>query len=353
MMGNGTIQAKLEPLSMINDVNNIYFLRKKIGPEIPKVHYLILPYICKYSVMNILVTPIVLAYYIYKYDCKYIISYHIIPYAFIASIASIITRIPYFICQTGLMIQSYSKNKILWFVLDYVIKKSKKLCVPGSLSKKFWESKDVPVSKILCLHSTINTEKYKSDDASTISYDFIYVGRFSPEKNLTLLIEAFDIVKKEFTKCKMLMIGDGPELCLVKNLSIANNVSSSISFMGYQDDVLSYLKSSRFIVLTSKTEGLPCAIMEAMSTGVIPITTDVGNLSDIVIDNVTGFLAVNNDANSFAFKMKSALKMNEESIIKMKNQARKIITDNHSHLSSITKWETLFSIRMIKYSTGK
>ena len=342
-MGNGTIQAKLEPLSRIEKVQNIFFLRKTTGPSIPKVRYLTLPSVCRFSFFNIILTPLLLTYYVIRLKCSFIISYHIIPYAFFAAFASSISRKPYFVCQTGLRIQAQANNKLFWLFLKPVLIKARKICVPGSKSELFWQSKKIPESQIIRLHSTVDTAKYTFPKKNNPTYDFLYVGRFAPEKRLPLLLKAFSTLINRFPESSMLMVGNGPLLEEIKRLSKEYKIDQKIEFSGYQQDVLPYLKKARHIVLTSATEGLPCAIMEAMSTGLVPITTKVGNLPDIVIDGKTGFLSTKDDPDTFASNMISALTLTYVEYYKMQNNARKTILNYHSHKFSKELWEALLT----------
>jgi glycosyltransferase involved in cell wall biosynthesis len=340
-MGNGTIQAKLEPLSRIEHINTIFFLRKSQGPAIPKVRYLILPKLCKIPLVNIIITPFILAWYTVKTGASHIISYHIIPHAFFAALAGFLTRKPYFVCQTGLTIQSKSNNKLFWVFLKRVLIKSKKICVPGNQSLTFWGSKGIPDSKIMRLHSTVDTEKLKPGLFRDRPFDFIYTGRIAVEKRLDFLIAAFHKVIKNHPKAQLIVVGDGPLLKDIMQLATTLKLNNNITFCGYHENVNVFLEQARFIVMTSETEGLPCSIMEGMSVGLIPITINVGNLSDIVIHNETGYLTSPEDITEFAEYLDYLYVKEEHTLHHIREKARKTIVRDHSHDHSSKKWEQL------------
>ena len=343
-MGNGTIQAKLEPLSRIEKIRTIYFLRKAKGPDIPKVQYIILPSICRVKLFHLILAPLYLIYYSYRYNVSYIFSYHIIPYAFFASVASFICRKPYFVCQTGLLIQKKAENFLFWLILKRVLLRARKLCVPGYYSRNFWEKMGIPLSKVLILHSTINTDKYQPVPSMEKTYDFIYVGRVSWEKRLDFLIKSFVSVVKTHPLAKLLIVGDGPLLTNMKNLVDSLNLNNNIYFVGYQFDVHAWLNKSKYIVLTSETEGLPCSIMEGMSAGLVPLTTNVGNLSDAVIDGVTGYLVEKDDLEGFAGKMRMLLTKDSKETKLMRVKAREKIIENHSYNYATHQWAELLGL---------
>ncbi len=343
-MTDGTIRAKLEPLSRIESIENIYFIRKTVGPQILKVKYLKLPSICELSFFNLLLTPLFLAYYTIKLKASYILSYHIIPYAFIAAIGSLLTGKPYFVCQTGLLIQKMSERKVFWFLLKRIILKANMLCVPGTASLEFWKSKGIEDSKIKILHSTIDTDIFYPAQFNERAYYFIYTGRIAGEKRIDFLLKAFASVCSQHREVKLLVVGDGPLLDKMKEQTDLLNISENVVFTGYQQNILTWLNKSKFIVLTSYSEGLPCSIMEGMSAGLIPITTAVGNLPDIVINGETGFCVEKDDIKSFVNYMNHLITANPDEIENIRQNARRIIVEQHSHYISIKKWKEILEV---------
>ena len=67
------------------------------------------------------------------------------------------------------------------------------------------------------------------------------------------------------------------------------------------------MASSKVFVMTSKTEGMSIAMAEAMACGVVPVVADVGELGDLVTDNVNGYLVKPNNIDEYAKKVISLL----------------------------------------------
>jgi len=82
-----------------------------------------------------------------------------------------------------------------------------------------------------------------------------------------------------------LIIGEGSEKSNLIKLTKELKLSKNIKFVGYTNNVEKYLNKSKFFVMTSKSEGLPIALIEAMACGVVPIITKVGDMTDIVRKN--------------------------------------------------------------------
>ena len=102
----------------------------------------------------------------------------------------------------------------------------------------------------------------------------------------------------------------------------------NVEFLGYQNpnDCLKLYSKARFTVLPSEFEGLPYSILEAMSAGVIPITTKVGDLPTLIQNGKNGFLLQNNNPKTISDVIKSAEKMN---LKRISEASRQTIMDKH------------------------
>jgi glycosyltransferase involved in cell wall biosynthesis len=341
-MGNGTIQAKLEPLSQMELIDIVYFLRKEAGPVIPKVEYILLPKSCRYPLIHLLITPFILSYYTILKKADLIVGYHFIPYAFFAYVASLITRRKFVVCQTGTYIQRYSNRKIHWAWIKYLISKAYRFCNPGKSSFEHWTNKGVPKDKLIILHSTVDTTKYIPSNIEP-NYDFIYVGRFSPEKRVDLLLNAYSQVIEKYPLSKLALVGGGRDVELVTKLVNDLNLNDNVFFMGFQKNVLPYLHQAKYIIISSDSEGLPCSIMEGMSCGLVPISTNVGNLSDLIIENFNGFLVAKGSITGLSNSMMKALELPRKDYLDFSERCRELIVEEHSHTNSIKKWSEIIN----------
>ena len=122
------------------------------------------------------------------------------------------------------------------------------------------------------------------DDKSTV---IITVGELNTNKNHTQVLRALSELRK--TNLHYLIVGTGEnELKLkkmVKQLSLQNNVS----FLGFRKDIPELLSASDIFILTSRREGLPRAILEAMAVGLPIIATNVRGNRDLVKHGENGY----------------------------------------------------------------
>ncbi|OGY89322.1 MAG: hypothetical protein A2927_00750 [Candidatus Komeilibacteria bacterium RIFCSPLOWO2_01_FULL_45_10] len=118
----------------------------------------------------------------------------------------------------------------------------------------------------------------------------LWVGRLSREKNLDLLIDSFKIVNRKFNQTVLLLAGEGPEKEKLKNQAKRLKLESAVVFYPWQDDLVSFYKTSDLFVLCSKTEGYNRSVVEAMASGLPVIMTNVGPAGELVKNMVNGWV---------------------------------------------------------------
>ncbi len=116
------------------------------------------------------------------------------------------------------------------------------------------------------------------------------IGRLQPQKDHKTFLKASSLILKKFPKVHFLIVGGGSlrrELeDFTKNLEIEKNVH----FLGERKDIEEILPLMDIFVLTSKREGFPITVLEAMACGVPVVATSVGGTPEIIEDGKTGFL---------------------------------------------------------------
>lgn len=134
-------------------------------------------------------------------------------------------------------------------------------------------------------------------------YDLILIGRLSEVKRVDRFLRALQQAKQQLPSLNAVIVGDGPDKAKLEALAEQLGVADDVCFAGWQNNVHYWLQQSKCFVLTSDSEGLSQALIQAMMTGLPAITSDVGDLGDLVKDDKNGYLisALNADAFSDAF----------------------------------------------------
>jgi len=128
----------------------------------------------------------------------------------------------------------------------------------------------------------------------------LYAGRFSPEKNLTLLVQAFAKLRHAVPDAVLLLSGSGPEKSRVEGEAALQGVSAGIRFLPWTDDMASVYAQADVAVLASDREGYGRFPAEAMSYGLPVLMTDVGLAQDVLRNGTEGFVVPVGNADLFA-----------------------------------------------------
>jgi glycosyltransferase involved in cell wall biosynthesis len=354
-MGPGTLEAKIEPLVQLEEVSHICFIRKNSGPKIKKVEYITIGKLSSLKVFHWIISPLKLIIQTIKQKPALLISYHIIPYGFFVAFTGLVTKTPYIISQTGLRIQKQAKHKLFRQFLYFIFKYSFQVNCPGTKSVEYWKSIFPNLQgKFKVLHSTIDTSYFKTAEDISKEYDFIFLGRLHSVKNIDMIIRGFAnlIQRNNFsTLLKMVIVGNGPEEKQLHVLVGDLGLKEHVTFTGFTSKPLSYLQKSRFLVMDSDSEGLPTAMMQAMACEVVPVTSLVGNIPDLISSGKTGFVHQGKNLKSISETMKKALQTDNETLAKMKIECRNLIVNKHSHQFATSKWDEVLSRLSIIEST--
>lgn len=134
----------------------------------------------------------------------------------------------------------------------------------------------------------------------------VHVARMElVQKRQDVMLEAFRLFLKTHTDYILYFYGDGPDEDKVREMADSAGVSENVRFMGAQKDILKQISDAEMFVLTSDYEGIPNALLEAMSIGLPCITTDCspGGARMVVDNNINGFITPCGDSSAIAEKM--------------------------------------------------
>jgi len=118
---------------------------------------------------------------------------------------------------------------------------------------------------------------------------FINVASLVPEKNQIFLIKIFNQYFQRHKVGYLWLVGDGPLKKVLREYVAKLGLADRVRFWGYRKDVISILKASDIFIMPSLIEGLPAAILEALSCRIPVIASAVGGIPEVVKDGVNGF----------------------------------------------------------------
>lgn len=126
------------------------------------------------------------------------------------------------------------------------------------------------------------------------------VARLAPIKDHALFLEALAQLVHMQPEVRAIVVGDGPLRGGLEGLAQQRGLADRVWFLGWRRDLTRIYADLDVAILTSRNEGTPVALIEAMAAGVPVVATAVGGVPDLVRDGVTGILAAAGDARAIA-----------------------------------------------------
>ena len=117
----------------------------------------------------------------------------------------------------------------------------------------------------------------------------MHASNFRPVKRVPDVIEIFSRVRKKL-KCKLILVGDGPEMSMAELLIGKNGLNDEVMLLGNQDSIATILPVADLFLLPSQTESFGLSALEAMACGVPVIASNTGGLPELVTHGYDGFL---------------------------------------------------------------
>jgi glycosyltransferase involved in cell wall biosynthesis len=122
------------------------------------------------------------------------------------------------------------------------------------------------------------------------------VARLVPIKAHELFFEAAAHVLKAIPEARFVVVGDGERRAELEALVDHLGLRASVVFLGWRRPMLGVYADLDVVALTSRNEGSPVALIEAMASARPVISTEVGGVPDVVVDGVTGLTVASGDA---------------------------------------------------------
>ena len=129
------------------------------------------------------------------------------------------------------------------------------------------------------------------EDSNDYDYDIVYLGRLTTPKNPNRLLGLFKKLTEKKTNIKIAVIGTGELEEKIHQLASNLQLAPNVEFLGFQNNPYKILHDSNLMILTSKWEGTPMCVLEAMALGVPVISTPTDGVKDLVEDGKTGYLS--------------------------------------------------------------
>lgn len=183
----------------------------------------------------------------------------------------------------------------------FVLRRTHRLIAVSDEMRDYYATRYPWTARKLCVIPVgVDTDRFRPMDKAEMrrKHGFgqedkiiIYVGRLEKEKRLDLLMKTFHEIGTMERNAKLVLVGDGKEKerlqKLTKSLDTRNVIFKDVM---RHDDVPGILNCANVFALSSRYEGLPTALLEALACGIPVVSTNVGDVSRIVKNGRNGYV---------------------------------------------------------------
>lgn len=217
----------------------------------------------------------------------------------------------------------------------------------------FIKNKAVEKGRMIAIYNSISTNEFcfSQDKRDYIRKELkvdidtqliLAVGSLTEQKDYPNLIAAFSITSKYNIKAKLAIVGDGPLLKDLNELTHELGLDDKVLFLGIRNDIPALMSAADIFVLSSAWEGFGLVVAEAMSCQRVVVATDCGGVRDVVGD--AGFLVPPKDSKQLSDAIVEAISLSNNEKLELGARARQRITDNYSLSSTTDKWIFIYTL---------
>ena len=167
------------------------------------------------------------------------------------------------------------------------------------------------------------------------------IARLSPQKNISLLIQAGVILQEKGYDYSLWLIGDGTERGKLEKLVERKHLTAKVHFWGSKLDVSSFLRKADIFVLPSYYETHPLAIMEAQAAGLPCVLSSVGDHKNMISNPQCGFIFESGDVAGCAGFLEQLIS-SQELRVQLGNNARRKARKEYGQETMTKKYNDLY-----------
>ena len=152
-------------------------------------------------------------------------------------------------------------------------------------------------ARTVVIHNAVEVDSFGPRAESTGPPRILSIGRLAYPKDFVTLLAALARLDADY---RLSLVGDGPDAAEVAAALEAQGLSDRVELLGARENVSELLARADLFVLSSRSEGFPVSILEAMAAGLPVVATDVGGVAEAVLDGETGILVPPADPEALA-----------------------------------------------------
>jgi len=264
--------------------------------------------------------------------------------------AGIVTHL---IPKTGTIVPEYLRE----FYLPDETLRSSVIAITDFTRRYLVDTYTIPIEKVALIYQGTDTERFTPSESNRREAQRRYplpenaspilgsIGSFEHRKGHPVLFEALaELVKGNLPNVHLMMVGDGPDELMLKENVTRLGMESNISFFPFTNEPNFIFERLDITVLPSLyKEGLPNVLLESMSMCVPVVSSNIGGVSEIVLEGETGYMVEPGDKTALE-KAIEKVWLNQKKYQEMQNNARKLLTENHNKAAQFESFLNYFQL---------
>jgi glycosyltransferase involved in cell wall biosynthesis len=214
---------------------------------------------------------------------SYVIALYMVPHGMYAEIARRLFGVP----TVQVSLSQFDLDLALrGWPLWRALQSAHRVGVRGAHSRRRLVEAGLDPARVFEPPNVHDVSPYAAADGAAKDVDVLYVGGLVPVKRLDVLLHAVAEVRRRRPELRVVLVGGGERRAALESLAATLDLGRTVTFAGDEppEAVARWLGRTRLFILTSEVEGLPMAMIEALSGGVPVIVPDVGDITTVARD---------------------------------------------------------------------
>jgi glycosyltransferase involved in cell wall biosynthesis len=251
----------------------------------------------------------------------------------------------------GLHVGEYSKlKKRIYIALEWFLGvfTTRVICVSHGELESIKSEGIAPANKLIQIDNGVKVPDSVRSRVLRSPLNILAVNRFDDQKNPELLIAIADAIKNSplLGKVKILVIGDGNRFSQCQKSIDDKSLNDILTLFGPTTNPRKFMAEADAFLSTSRWEGMPLAVLEAMSEGLPVVATRVVGNVDVMQDHVEGVFYKDDDASSALLAFEKIL--SNEFRLKCSDAAHKTVVENFSVSKMVNETVQVYREILIK-----
>lgn len=254
-------------------------------------------------------------------------------------------RLPMVVTQHGFTPRSRKQRFYTWLSLQLCRTPTvdQVVCVADSI-ERLHQQAGVPAGKVRVIRNGLPELQGATPRSNGHAHWLAgFVGRLSSEKGPDLFLDTLIPLCQREPRVRAVMLGDGPERAALQARIDAAGLTERISLPGFQTDMRRWMARLDALVISSRTEGTPMILLEAMQDGVPVVAFSVGGVPDVIRHGHSGLLATPLDTHELGQQLQALLDdpaQAEELVARARQTQRE-----HFHLPTLAReWAQVYRL---------